>query len=82
MKLNVSYDFRAKQSSCRAAVVMDHFGIGFETGPHVIAAGFGSADSSGGRGVFYGGIGFGEIQFDAGRLPCASGGKSKRVEFG
>jgi hypothetical protein len=37
MKLNVSYDFRAKRPSCRAAVVMDHFGIGFETGPHVIA---------------------------------------------
>lgn len=38
MQLNVSYDFQAKQPSCRAAVVMDHFGIGFETGPHVIAA--------------------------------------------
>lgn len=37
MQLNVSYDFQAKQASCRAAVVMDHFGIGFETGPHVIA---------------------------------------------
>lgn len=38
MQLNVSYDFQAKQPSCRAAVVMDHFGVGFETGPHVIAA--------------------------------------------
>ncbi len=37
MKLNVAYDFRAKQPSCRAAVVMDHFGIGFETGAYVIA---------------------------------------------
>ena len=37
MQLSVAYDFRAKQPSCRAAVVMDHFGIGFETGPYVIA---------------------------------------------
>ena len=37
MKLNVAYDFRPKKRSCRAAVVMDHFGIGFETGPHAIA---------------------------------------------
>ncbi len=40
MKLNVAYDFRAKQPSCRAAVVMDHFGIGFETGAYVIAEDF------------------------------------------
>lgn len=39
MQLNVAYDFQAKQHSCRATVVMDHFGIGFETGPHVIAQG-------------------------------------------
>ncbi|MCA9072330.1 MAG: hypothetical protein KDA84_25570 [Planctomycetaceae bacterium] len=39
MQLNVSYDFQAKQPSCRAAVVMDHFGVGFETGPHVISSG-------------------------------------------
>lgn len=37
MKLNISYDFRPKKPSCRSAVVMDHFGVGFETGPHVIA---------------------------------------------
>ncbi len=37
MQLNVSYDFQPKQPSCRAAVVMDHFGVGFETGPFVIA---------------------------------------------
>jgi ABC-type ATPase with predicted acetyltransferase domain len=39
MQLNVSYDFQPKQPSCRAAVVMDHFGVGFETGPHIIADG-------------------------------------------
>lgn len=37
MKLNVSYDFLPKHSGTQAAVVMDHFGIGFETGQHVIA---------------------------------------------
>ena len=37
MKLNVSYDFQAKTPSCRAAVVMDHFGVGFEAGPFVVA---------------------------------------------
>lgn len=37
MLLNVSYDFCAKTPSCRAAVVMDHFGVGFEAGPFVIA---------------------------------------------
>lgn len=39
MLLNISYDFQPKEPSCRAAVVMDHFGVGFETGPHVIADG-------------------------------------------
>jgi len=37
MKLFVSYDFLPKHSGTQAAVVMDHFGIGFETGQHVIA---------------------------------------------
>ena len=37
MKLSVAYDFLPKQSSSHASVVMDHFGIGFETGRNVIA---------------------------------------------
>lgn len=37
MNLSVSYDFLPKQPSTNASVVMDHFGIGFETGRHVIA---------------------------------------------
>lgn len=37
MKLSVSYDFLPKQPSSHAAVVMDHFGVGFEAGRHVIA---------------------------------------------
>lgn len=39
MKLTVSHDFLPKRRSLRAAAVMDHFGIGFETGRHVIADG-------------------------------------------
>ena len=37
MKITVAYDFLPKRQSTRASVVMDHFGIGFETGKHVIA---------------------------------------------
>src|SRR5579885_998606 len=37
MHLTVAYDFLPKTPSMHAAVVMDHFGIGFETGRHVIA---------------------------------------------
>ena len=37
MKLSVSYDFLPKTRSVRSSQVMDHFGIGFETGRHVIA---------------------------------------------
>ena len=37
MKLTVSHAFLPKQRSLRASLVMDHFGIGFETGRHVIA---------------------------------------------
>lgn len=40
MQLTVSYDFQPKRPSCRAGVVMDHFGVGFEAGPHVIAEDF------------------------------------------
>lgn len=37
MKISVSHQFLPKRSSCRAGVVMDHFGVGFETGQHMIA---------------------------------------------
>lgn len=37
MKLSVSYEFLPKQLSLRASEVMDHFGIGFETGRRQIA---------------------------------------------
>jgi ABC-type lipoprotein export system ATPase subunit len=39
MKLHVAYDFLPKTLTANAAVVMDHFGVGFETGRHVIADG-------------------------------------------
>ncbi|MFQ5734917.1 MAG: ABC transporter, partial [Planctomycetaceae bacterium] len=39
MQLSVSHAFLPKQQSTRASIVMDHFGIGFETGRHVIAEG-------------------------------------------
>ena len=39
MKLTVSYDFLPKTRSTRSSIVMDHFGVGFETGRHVIADG-------------------------------------------
>lgn len=37
MNVSVAYEFLPKQPSCHASIVMDHFGIGFETGRHVIA---------------------------------------------
>ena len=37
MKISVAYDFLPKRPSSHASIVMDHFGIGFETGQHVIA---------------------------------------------
>jgi ABC-type ATPase with predicted acetyltransferase domain len=37
MKLSVSYDFVPKQRSVGASVVMDHFGVDFEQGQHVVA---------------------------------------------
>lgn len=37
MNLTVAHDFLPKQLTSHAAMVMDHFGIGFETGRHVIA---------------------------------------------
>lgn len=40
MHLTVAHDFLPKQNSSGAAVVMDHFGIGFEQGRHVIVDGF------------------------------------------
>jgi hypothetical protein len=37
LELSVAYSFLPKTVTAHAAVVMDHFGIGFETGQHVIA---------------------------------------------
>ena len=37
MKVSVGYTFLPKRMSLRASAVMDHFGVGFETGRHVIA---------------------------------------------
>lgn len=37
MHLSVAHDFLPKSNSTRASLVMDHFGIAFETGQHVIA---------------------------------------------
>ncbi|MCA9244995.1 MAG: ATP-binding cassette domain-containing protein [Phycisphaerales bacterium] len=38
MRISVAHDFLPKHNSVRAAQVMDHFGIDFEHGRHVIAA--------------------------------------------
>ncbi|WP_166830539.1 hypothetical protein [Thalassoroseus pseudoceratinae] len=40
MQLNVSYDLRPKRASVNTSIVMDGFGIGFETGQHTIAEDF------------------------------------------
>ncbi len=40
MRLTVSHDFLPKQNSTRASIVMDHFGIAFEKGRHVVAEDF------------------------------------------
>lgn len=37
MRLSAAYDFLPKTPTVRAACVMDHFGLGFEQGRHVIA---------------------------------------------
>lgn len=37
MQISVAYDFLPKTPSVHASLVMDHFGIGFDTGRHVIA---------------------------------------------
>src|SRR5262249_30267222 len=39
MQISVAHEFLPKSNSVRASVVMDHFGIGFEQGRHVIADG-------------------------------------------
>jgi ABC-type lipoprotein export system ATPase subunit/GNAT superfamily N-acetyltransferase len=39
MQLNVSHAFLPKRNSTRASIVIDHFGIDFEQGRHVIAEG-------------------------------------------
>ncbi|MCA9079867.1 MAG: hypothetical protein KDA58_04880, partial [Planctomycetaceae bacterium] len=40
MQLHVSYSFHPKTRSVRSSQVMDHFGIDFDHGEHVIANGF------------------------------------------
>ena len=37
MRLSVAYDFLPKKLSTHASMVMDHFGVGFDAGRHVIA---------------------------------------------
>ncbi len=37
MKISVAYDFLPKQKTVNSSVIKDHFGVGFETGQHVIA---------------------------------------------
>ena len=39
MQLTVAHDFLPKLNSARASMVMDHFGINFEKGKHVVADG-------------------------------------------
>lgn len=39
MLLRVAHDFLPKQNSVRACEVMDHFGVGFEQGRHVVTEG-------------------------------------------
>ena len=37
MNVSVSYEFLPKAPSVHASLVMDHFGVGFDAGRHVIA---------------------------------------------
>jgi uncharacterized protein len=37
MRLNIAYDFLPKQRSLNTSLVMDHFGVDFEQGRHVVA---------------------------------------------
>lgn len=37
MRLSIAYDFLPKQRTLRTSLVMDHFGVGFDQGQHVIA---------------------------------------------
>jgi ABC-type lipoprotein export system ATPase subunit len=60
MKISVSHDFLPKQNSVRAAQVMDHFGIGFERGRHVIAEGLELPIESGQVVLFTGASGSGK----------------------
>src|SRR4051812_40077404 len=39
MRLNIAYDFLPKRPSLAASLVMDHFGVGFDQGRHVVADG-------------------------------------------
>ena len=36
MRISVAYDFLPKTNSTHASMVMDHFGVGFDTGRHII----------------------------------------------
>ena len=40
MHLNVAHDFLPKSPTANASIVMDHFGVGFETGRHLVAENF------------------------------------------
>lgn len=37
MQVSASYEFRPKIPTVRTSIVMDHFGVGFEVGEHVLA---------------------------------------------
>src|SRR5262245_2950163 len=37
MRITIAYDFLPKQPTTRTSLVMDHFGVGFDQGQHVIA---------------------------------------------
>jgi ABC-type ATPase with predicted acetyltransferase domain len=60
MRLTVSHSFLPKRNSTRAAIVMDHFGIGFEQGRHVIADGLELPIRSGDVVLFSGASGSGK----------------------
>lgn len=60
LHLNVSHSFLPKTNSARAAVVMDHFGVGFEQGRHVVADGLELPVGPGALVVFTGASGSGK----------------------
>ncbi len=60
MQLSVTYDFCPKQASLNTSIVMDGFGIGFETGQHTIADDFELPIQSGDVVLFTGASGSGK----------------------